>query len=190
MAGTGFAGVRGSFWSAGIPEEALLTVLAVTALCVVAAVITHATTPPSSRQPQSPTEVTALGVTVTLALLALMRCPYDAVGRLPGLVIVERCTALAVVTGCVVSADTLAVDHVVGLLLAGLEPPGWDTVVSVSITKAAAFDNEIIDGIVVCGENGSIRMFGLAGTLLALQQADSEVGDHELVLGGWSVWIH
>lgn len=42
--------------------------------------------------------------------LALMRRPYDAVGSLPGLVIIERCTALAVVTGCVVSADTLAMD--------------------------------------------------------------------------------
>lgn len=42
--------------------------------------------------------------------LALMRCPYDAVGGLPRLVIVERCTALAVVASCVVSAHTLAMD--------------------------------------------------------------------------------
>lgn len=42
--------------------------------------------------------------------LALMRCPYDAVGSLPRLVVVERCTALAVVTSCVVSAHTLAMD--------------------------------------------------------------------------------
>lgn len=42
--------------------------------------------------------------------LALMRRPCDAVGSLPGLVIVERRTALAVVTGCVVSAHTLAVN--------------------------------------------------------------------------------
>lgn len=42
--------------------------------------------------------------------LAHMRCPYDTVGGLPRLVIVERCTALAVVTGCVMSAHALAVD--------------------------------------------------------------------------------
>lgn len=42
--------------------------------------------------------------------LALVRCPCDAVGRLPGLVIVERCTALAVVAGRVVSAHTLPLD--------------------------------------------------------------------------------
>lgn len=36
--------------------------------------------------------------------------PDDAVGSLPGLVIVERGTALAVLTGRVVSADTPAVD--------------------------------------------------------------------------------
>lgn len=42
--------------------------------------------------------------------LALMRCPYDAIGSLPGLVIVEWCTALTVVTSCVVSANTLAMD--------------------------------------------------------------------------------
>jgi len=42
--------------------------------------------------------------------LALMWRPDDAVGSLPGLVIVERGTALAVLTGRVVSADTPAVD--------------------------------------------------------------------------------
>lgn len=63
-----FAGIRGSFWSAGVPEEALLTVLAVAALCVVAAVVTHAAAPPSRCEPQSTTEVTALGMAVTLAL--------------------------------------------------------------------------------------------------------------------------
>lgn len=49
----------------------------------------------------------SLGPSLTLAL---MRCPYDAVGSLPRLVIVERCTALAVVTRRVVSAHTLAMD--------------------------------------------------------------------------------
>lgn len=80
--------------------------------------------------------------------------------------------------------------HVIGLLLAGLVAPGWYTVVSMSVTKATAFDNKIIDGIMVCGEDGSTGMFGLAGTRLALQQADSQVGDHELVLCSWSIGIH
>lgn len=190
VAGAGFAGVRGSFWSAGVSKEALPTVLAVPALCVVAAVVTHPPTAPSCSQPQSPTEVTALGLAVTLALLALMRCPCDAVGSLPGLVIVERGAALAVLPGRVVSAHTLAMDHVVGLLFSGLVALGWYTVVSVSIAKTTAFDNKIIDGIVVCGEEGGSRVFGLAGTLLALQQTDAQVGDHELVLGGGSIWVH
>lgn len=80
--------------------------------------------------------------------------------------------------------------HVAGLLLAGSVAAGWDTVVSVPIAEATAFDNKIIDGIMVCGEDGSTGMFGLAGTRLALQQADSQVGDHELILGGWSVGIY
>lgn len=62
------AGVRGGLWSAGVSEEALLAVLAVPALRVMAAVVAHTTTPPSCCEPQSPAEVTALGVTVTLAL--------------------------------------------------------------------------------------------------------------------------
>lgn len=129
-------------------------------------------------------------MTVTLALLALMRCPYDAIGSLPGLVVVEWCTALAVVTSCVVSANTLAMDHVTGPLLAGIVALGWYTVVSMSIAKATAFDNKIIDGIVVCGQNIITWMFGLAGTRLALQQTDSQVGDHELVLSSRSIGIH
>lgn len=80
--------------------------------------------------------------------------------------------------------------HVIGLLLAGLVAPGWHTLVSMSIAKTTAFDNKIIDGVVVCGEDGGTRLFGLAGTRLALQQADSQVGDHELVLGSRSVGIH
>lgn len=42
--------------------------------------------------------------------LALVWSPHDAVGGLPGLVVVERCAALAVVASCVVSAHTLPVD--------------------------------------------------------------------------------
>lgn len=42
------------------------------ALGVVAAVVTHAATPASCRQPQATAEVAALGVTVTLALYVWM----------------------------------------------------------------------------------------------------------------------
>lgn len=42
--------------------------------------------------------------------LTLVRRPRDAVGGLPGLIVVERCAALAVVAGRVMSAGTLAVD--------------------------------------------------------------------------------
>lgn len=62
--------------------------------------------------------------------------------------------------------------------------------VSMSVAKATALDDKIIDGIVVCGEDGSLQIFGLAGTRLALQQAHSQVGDHELVLGSRPVRIH
>ena len=80
--------------------------------------------------------------------------------------------------------------HVIGPLLTRFVATGWHTVVSVSIAKAAAFHNKIIDGVMVRGEDGGTRMFGLAGTRLAPQQTDSQVGDHELVLGGRSVGIH
>lgn len=46
----------------------------------------------------------------SLLTLALVRRPYDAVGGLPGLVVVERGAALAVVASCVVSAHALPVD--------------------------------------------------------------------------------
>lgn len=80
--------------------------------------------------------------------------------------------------------------HVTGRLIAGLVAPGWDTVVSMSIAKAAAFDNKVVDGVMISGEDSGTRMFGLAGTRLTLQQTDSQVGDHELVLSSRSVRIH
>lgn len=43
--GLTFAGIRGSFWSTGVLVEAPLTAMAVTALCVVEAVITHTPAP-------------------------------------------------------------------------------------------------------------------------------------------------
>lgn len=63
-----FTGVRGSFSTVRISEESLLTGLTVAAFCVVVAFITHTTTPPPRCEPQTTTEVTALGMTVTLAL--------------------------------------------------------------------------------------------------------------------------
>lgn len=62
--------------------------------------------------------------------------------------------------------------------------------VSMSIAEATPFDNKVIDGIMVCGEGGGARMLRLAGTRLVLQQTNSQVGDHKLVLGRWSIWIH
>lgn len=190
MAGTRFAGIWCRLRSARVSVEAPLAVLAVTAFCVVAAAVTHAAAPPSRCKPQSSTEVAALGVAITFAPLAFMRRPCDAVGSLPGLVIVKRCAALTVVTGCVVSANTLAMNHVTGLLLAGLVAPGRHTVISVSVAKAAAFHNEIVDCVIVCWELSSIGMFGLAGTRLSLQQTHSQVGDHELILSSRTVRIH
>lgn len=54
-----------------------------------------------------PAPQSTLGPSLTLTLV---RRPHDAVGRLPGPVVVERRTALAVLAGCVVSADALSVD--------------------------------------------------------------------------------
>lgn len=190
MARTGFAGVRCHFWSAGISVKALLTALAVTALRVVAAVVAHPATPSPRCEPQPSTEVTAPGVAVTLALLTLVRRPRDAVGGLPGLIVVERCAALAVVAGRVMSAGTLAVDHVADVLCAGKVGTGWFAVVGVSIAKAAAFDYKIIDGVMIRGEGRGTRMLGLAGARLILQQTDSQVGDHELVLSSRAIGIH
>lgn len=67
---------------------------------------------------------------------------------------------------------------------------GWYAVVSMSIAKAAAFDNEIIDGVMICWEDRGFRMFGLARTLLPLQQTHPKVGDHELVLSSGTVGIY
>lgn len=66
----------------------------------------------------------------------------------------------------------------------------WYAVVGVSVAKTAAFDNKIIDGVVVGGQDSSSGMFGLAGTPLLLQQTDPQVGDHELVLSSGAIGIH
>lgn len=66
--GLTFAGVRGGLGEAGVSEEALLAGLTVAALRVVAAVVTHAATPPSRCQPQRAAEVAAPGQAVALAL--------------------------------------------------------------------------------------------------------------------------
>lgn len=80
--------------------------------------------------------------------------------------------------------------HLTGLVLVVSVAPGWHTVVCMSIAKATSFDNKIVDGIMVCVGDGGSRVFGQAGTRLALQQTDSQVGDHKLVLGSWSIRIH
>lgn len=66
--GLTFAGIRGSFWSTGVLVEAPLTAMAVTALCVVEAVITHTPAPSTWCEPQPSVQVTALCMAVTLAL--------------------------------------------------------------------------------------------------------------------------
>lgn len=80
--------------------------------------------------------------------------------------------------------------HVIGPLLAGLVAPGCYTVVSMAVAKTTAFDNKIVDRVVVRGEGAIRGMFGLAGTRLAPQQTDPQVGDHELVLGSRSKGVH
>lgn len=80
--------------------------------------------------------------------------------------------------------------HLTGLVLIVSVAPGWHTLVRMSVAKATSFHNKIIDGIMVCVGDGGSRVFGQAGTRLALQQTDSQVGDHKLVLGGWSIRIH
>lgn len=80
--------------------------------------------------------------------------------------------------------------HVIGPLLAGLVAPGFYTVVGMAVAKTTAFDNKVVDRVVVRGEDGISGTFGLAGTRLALQQTDPQVGDHELVLGSRSIGVH
>lgn len=56
------------FGRPGVSEEARLAGVTVAALRVVAAVVAHAATPPSRRQPQCATEAAAPGQAVALAL--------------------------------------------------------------------------------------------------------------------------
>lgn len=129
-------------------------------------------------------------MTVALAFLAFMRCTHDAVGCLPWQVIVERSTALAVIADCVMPADAFAMYHVTGLLWACFIAPGWHAVISMSVAQAAAFNNEIVDSVVVHWKNSRSRMFGPARALLSLQETNSQVGDRELVLSSQPVGIH
>lgn len=66
--GPTFAGVGSCGRTTLVSEVTFLTVLAVTTLCVVEAVVTHTTAPPAACQPQFTTEVAAVGVTVAFAL--------------------------------------------------------------------------------------------------------------------------
>lgn len=80
--------------------------------------------------------------------------------------------------------------HVVGLLQAGFVASRRHTVVSMPITQATAFHNKIIDGVMFRGERGGARLLHLTRTRLTLQETDSQVGDHQLVLGSRSERIH
>lgn len=53
-------------------------------------------------------------------------------------------------------------------------------------TQAAAFQDEVVDGVVAGGERGGAGLLGLTGTGLALQETHPQVGDHQLVLGSRS----
>lgn len=80
--------------------------------------------------------------------------------------------------------------HVCSPLLTGSEARRWDTLVGMSVAQAAALDDEVVDGVVVCRKGGSLQVFGLAWARLAPQQPHSQVGDHELVLGSRPVRVH
>lgn len=76
--------------------------------------------------------------------------------------------------------------------LEGLESRNRDTVVSVAVAEAAAFHDEVVDGIV----QGQRRVWGLgtrarweAGAALPLQQPHPQVGDLQLRLGFRAVWV-
>lgn len=84
----------------------------------------------------------------------------------------------------------MSAHHVADVLCAGKVGTGRFAVVGVSIAKAAAFDYKIIDGVMIRGEGRGTRMLGLAGARLNLQQTDSQVGDHELVLSSRAIGIH
>lgn len=62
----------------------------------------------------------------------------------------------------------------------------WDALLGVAVAEAAALHNQVVDGKVAGGEVlvGGAKVLGLAGTRLALQQADPDIGEAQLALGG------
>lgn len=80
--------------------------------------------------------------------------------------------------------------HAVGLLPAGSVAWRRHAVVSMSVTQTAALHNEIVDGVMFRGERVAAGVLRLAGTRLTPQETDSQVGDHQLVLGGRSEGVH
>lgn len=74
--------------------------------------------------------------------------------------------------------------HVVGPISDGLVAQGRDTLLGVAVTGAAALHYQVVNGKMLGGEMlaCSFEVFGLARTRLVLQQANSDVGDFELLL--------
>lgn len=69
--------------------------------------------------------------------------------------------------------------HVVGPISDGLVTQSRDTLLGVAVTGAAALHYQVVNGKMLGGEMlaRSVEVFGLAGTRLVLQQANSDVGD-------------
>lgn len=99
---------------------------------------------------------------------------------------------VSVVLGCLCVHESRggASHHVAGLLQAGFVASRRHTVLSMSVTQATAFHNKIIDGVMFRGQRGSATLLRLTRTRLTLQEADSQVGDHQAVLGSRSEGIH
>lgn len=72
----------------------------------------------------------------------------------------------------------------VGAVSDGLVPRCRNALLGVSVTEAASLHDQVVDGKVAGGKSfvGGGEVFGLAGTRLALQQSDSDVGHPQLLL--------
>lgn len=190
MAGTGFASVRGGEGSEEVAVEARLAALAVLTLGVVPTVAADPAAAIPRRGPHVDIEVTGVRVPIALAGSALLRGPRSAVRCLPGPVVVQRCTVLAVAAHCVVLTHALPVDHMgCSWGLDGPEAINRYTLISVAIAVAAALDNEIIDCVVCEMLRLCIQVISLAGTRLSFQQLHAEVGDLQLLLNFGTVRI-
>lgn len=72
----------------------------------------------------------------------------------------------------------------VGPVSDGLVSRHGDTLIGVAVTEAAPLHYQVVDGEVSSGEGFVCggEVFGLAGTLLMLQQSDPDVGHLQLLL--------